>query len=137
MPAQIKNNGFTIIEVMIVVAIIAVLTAIFITNLIGYRDKTYCTGVEHDAGNILSALSCYFSEPDNNSCMNINSLINDKNCGFSLNPENEADIRQNGSDKGVYWTIMVTDGSARCPRGDVFTTYMGTVATPKWIEAPP
>lgn len=125
-----SDTGFTIIEMMIVVAIISVLAAIALPNYIAYRDKSCCTSVEQDAGMVLAALSCYFAEPDNTTCISLESLGNDPNCGFSVN--NIASLTQQGSGNRACWTIEVTDMSNRCPRSTVFSTYMGTSTTPGW-----
>ena len=58
-----NEKGFTLIELMIVIAIIGVLAAIAIPNFISYRDKAYCTAAEKDAGTIAAALADYYSNP--------------------------------------------------------------------------
>ena len=49
---QSNNKGFTLIELMIVIAIIGILAAIAIPNFISYRDKTYCSAAETDSDRI-------------------------------------------------------------------------------------
>lgn len=60
---NIKNKGFTLVEIMIVVAIIAILTVIAIPNFISYRDKAYCTAAETDARTVAAAIAEYFGTP--------------------------------------------------------------------------
>mgnify|MGYP003573970617 CR=1 FL=1 len=60
-----NNKGFTLIELMIVIAIIGILAAIAIPNFIAYRNKSFCSATESDANNIASAVSDYFAIPAN------------------------------------------------------------------------
>ena len=62
-----NNKGFTLIELMIVIAIIGILAAIAIPNFIAYRNKSFCSATESDANNIASAVSDYFAIPANTS----------------------------------------------------------------------
>ncbi|MBU1149477.1 MAG: prepilin-type N-terminal cleavage/methylation domain-containing protein, partial [Proteobacteria bacterium] len=56
-----NKRGFTLIELMIVIAIIGILAAIAIPNFIAYRNKAFCSSVESDANNIGKAVSDYFA----------------------------------------------------------------------------
>ena len=128
-----SKKGFTLIELMIVIAIIGILAAIAIPNFIAYRDKAFCSAIEQDASNILAALSCYFSEPTNVQCTQIASLLNDTTCGFEVNAGTaNAWMQQTGSSDTAFWTIRVTDHTTRCPRGNYYTTFMGTNEQGGW-----
>jgi type IV pilus assembly protein PilA len=59
-----NKKGFTLIELMIVIAIIGILAAIAIPNFIAYRNKAYCSKAETDAQNVVAALSSYFADPN-------------------------------------------------------------------------
>ena len=74
---KLKGNskGFTLIELMIVIAIIGILAAIAIPNFIAYRDKAYCGYAEGDAQNTLAALSSYFSEPTRTTVPTVAELV--------------------------------------------------------------
>jgi len=55
-----KNEGFTLIEVMIVVAIIAILAAIAIPQLSVHRTKSYNTAAVSDLKNAAIAQEAYY-----------------------------------------------------------------------------
>ena len=115
-----NKKGFTLIELMIVIAIIGILAAIAIPNFIAYRDKAYCGQGEHDAQNTLASLSSYYADPDHIGVPTIAQLVALEE--LSLN--NSGNVSLSGNATGVM-TVTVTDGSGRCPRVTVFTATMG------------
>ncbi len=60
-----SDKGFTLIELMIVIAIIGILAAVAIPNFIAYRDKAFCSSAEADANAIAASLADYFAIPTN------------------------------------------------------------------------
>ena len=99
-----NSKGFTLIELMIVIAIIGILAAIAIPNFISYRNKSFCSKAESNASSIAGGIADYFS---------IASRTDTPTTGdLGLNIENEANIT--GNPNGTI-TITVTDGSGRCP----------------------
>jgi type IV pilus assembly protein PilA len=112
-----NEKGFTLIELMIVIAIIGILAAVAIPNFISYRDKSYCSAAERDANSLMGAVSNYFAIPSNTSWTNVtlaSGFAGGKQSGVDwpkLSGTNSAVIR--GPVNNI--TSVVTDGSGRCP----------------------
>lgn len=107
-----SNKGFTLIELMIVIAIIGILAAIAIPNFIAYRNKAFCSAAESDAGVVAAAIADYFAMPSHTNIANA-----DLQAGgikpVTITAGNTFTITT--ADPNLNITITVTDGSGRCP----------------------
>ena len=102
-------NGFSMVELMVAMAIVGMLVAIAVPNFINYRNHAYCSSVESDAQNIRAAIADYFSDP-----YRIEVPVPQDLKG--LRTTNKVEI--GGTIELIE--IIITDISERCPKGKTF-----------------
>ena len=120
---KLNKKGFTLIELMIVIAIIGILAAIAIPNFIAYRNKSFCVRVETDATNIVSSISDYFSIPAHNDIATGDQAFAPPINSYTISATNPI----------VAITVTVTDVSGRCP-ADYTTSNTVNAGGDGWIN---
>jgi len=113
-----NKKGFTLIELMIVIAIIGILAAIAIPNFVEYRNKSFCSRAESDANNVVAGIADYFSIPVHIAVPAGDPEITRALGGLGIILSGKAGQDKNtgvvGGDMTVI-TVTITDGSGRCP----------------------
>jgi prepilin-type N-terminal cleavage/methylation domain-containing protein len=126
-----NSKGFTLIELMIVIAIIGILAAIAIPNFISYRNKAYCSKAETDGQNTVAALASYFADPAREDIPPVSELITFEE--LVLNNSQTGMVTLN---TGLDWAVVkVQDQTGKCPYekdGESYYVYFGTVGTSGW-----
>jgi type IV pilus assembly protein PilA len=97
-----KDEGFTLIELMIVIAIIGILAAIAIPQFSAYRKRSYNAAAEADLRNAATAQEAYFTDFDKYSS-DVNALM--------------------GTSYGFYTSNNVTTWTAGNTGGYTLTSY--------------
>lgn len=124
-----REEGFTLIELMIVIAIIGVLAAIAIPNFISYRNKSYCTKITADAQSLKAAIGAYFSNPANSTVSKA-----------AYDAGKIKDVKLTASTvKALSTTADViridlapSEDGEKCKLGTQFTAYMNTKTDGGW-----
>jgi prepilin-type N-terminal cleavage/methylation domain-containing protein len=121
------SKGFTLIELMIVIAIIGVLAAIAIPNFIAYRNKSYCNSAESDANNVAASIADYFAIPEHTTLLTQTAAST--YMGFILTNKGGQNLVAIGGNADGSIRIVVTEASGRCP-----TDYRAASATGTSID---
>lgn len=118
-----KNTGFTLIELMIVVAIIAFLSVLAVPHLFRYKARAYQAEVAMNLASLHTAQQVYFAQHGNYS-----TVLNGEN-GIGWKP---AGYNGGGKDEGFYYTYGFNTPDAQ----EGVHYFTGKLNAPKDVLAP-
>ena len=101
------ERGFTLIELMIVIAIIGILAAIAIPQFAAYRTRSYNSSAQSDVRNLATAEEAYYV--DNSSYSSDEGALQSTTYGFYQS--GGVDIDVTGSPNGYSVTAFHTSGN--------------------------
>jgi prepilin-type N-terminal cleavage/methylation domain-containing protein len=82
-PAALRGErGFTLVEILVVVVIIAILSTLALSTYIGYRERAHDAAAQENIHRIIPSIQAYFVDHDSYSGMTLAELTTDYDAGL-------------------------------------------------------
>lgn len=111
-----------------VIVTIGIVAAVAVPNYIAYKDKAFCSRAESEALHAMSAVSCYFADPEHETVPTIEQLASEPECEYF--PGENVDVYISGNIEQIK--ITAVDTSGQCPRGQQYVMSMPESMSDGW-----
>jgi type IV pilus assembly protein PilA len=130
-----RDEGFTLIELMVVVLIIAILIAIAIPSFLGFRKNAQDRSAQADLRSVLLAEKAYYTENSvfTTTIADLQTIEPNVNTGVTLSSASGVVCMELQSDGGDYFAVWES-ATAATAYGKDAATMVGTCpgTTPSW-----
>jgi type IV pilus assembly protein PilA len=124
---QNNEKGFTLIELMIVVAIIGILAAIAIPQFSAYRERSYIASMKADCNAVRTAEEAYFVDNDTYLAIASTTTPNALPGMGALSSGNSVVVTAGTS--GIVTSFIVTVSSTKSTQTVTYTSTTGATVT--------
>jgi prepilin-type N-terminal cleavage/methylation domain-containing protein len=126
-----KQKGFTIIELIVVIAIIAILSAIVLVNVTQYINKSKTSAIQANLSTVETSMAAYLADPANGTTngADINTAAKVTNGCATTTPTYAAIVTSNG---GALTCYGLASGSDWCAVSTTPTAVDSTTTHKNW-----